>query len=417
MSDKQPVIELIAIGSELLGPCRLDTNALPIAAGLEGLGLALARKTTISDAEADIRCAVNDSLARADIVITTGGLGPTVDDCTRQVLSDCTSIELRYEKKIEDAMRKKFDLRHMDMPDNNLSQAWVPKEGTWLDNPNGTAPGLLFELPQCIVIALPGPPREMNPMLRKNVIPLLTERYGRDDRVIKRDIGTAVVSESWVDEVLRGVMKDYPNVEVSMLARPGYVDVTLSRRVSINQDGDEELESAHKAAFDALSPSAYADIDATLPEVVGRLLQEKKTTLAVAESCTGGLIGAMLTDIPGSSAYFVAGLCTYANSAKVGQLGVPESLLEEHGAVSAQVAGAMALGVCEKTGADYGLSTTGIAGPEGGTPQKPVGLVYVGVCHCGEVETHELHLAGGRSQVRQRSVAAALDLLRRALQI
>ena len=409
----EPVVELVAIGTELLGPTRTDTNALTLARALAGVGLAITRKTTLPDYPEPLFDALQGAIGRADLLITTGGLGPTVDDVTRQTLSEVTGIDLVHEPEVEAAIRRRFGDRRIEMPDNNLTQAWVPGRGTWFPNPNGTAPGLVFEPEGKLVVALPGPPRELAPMLENPLVPLLEKRFARDTRVLTRALHTANVSESWVDATLVAPMRRFPGVEVSMLARPGYVDITLARRVGKGMSEDEELDGAHRAAGQALAPHVYSDSDATLAEVVGALLFERKATLAVAESCTGGLIGAELTEVAGSSAYFLAGLCTYANAAKEAVLGVPHELIEAHGAVSREVARAMAAGACERGGADYGLSTTGIAGPGGGTVEKPVGLVYVGLSHAGKHHEVEFHFGGSRAAVRERAVAAALDLLRR----
>ncbi|MBE7559386.1 competence/damage-inducible protein A [bacterium] len=408
-----PVVELVAIGSELLGPTRVDTDALTLARALEGLGLALSRKTTVADRPEPLRVVLCEAIARADLLMTTGGLGPTVDDLTRQILSECTGIPLRYEPKVERAIRARFAERRIEMPENNLVQAWVPERGRWFPNHFGTAPGLVFEPEGKLIVALPGPPRELEPMLERYLLPLLEERFAQEERVLSKELHTAHVSESWVDATLRGALSGFADVEVSMLARPGYVDVWLSRRVPRGAATDERLRAAHAAARAALSPHVYSDGEETLPMAVGRRLREAGKRLAVAESCTGGLIGAAITEVPGSSQYFLAGLCTYANEAKLRFLGVPEALLVEHGAVSGAVAEAMARGVRAATGADYALATTGIAGPGGGTAEKPVGLVYIAVADAERCLVEEVHFGGGREVVRQRAVAAALDILRR----
>ncbi len=412
---RQPVVELVAIGSELLGPTRQDTNALTLARALEGLGLALARKTTVADRPELLRHALADALARADLLLTTGGLGPTVDDLTRPILAECTGIPLRFEARIERAIRARFAERKIPMPDNNLLQAWVPERGQWFPNHFGTAPGLVFEPEGKLVVALPGPPRELEPMLERYLLPLLEQRFAQPDRAVSRQLHTAHVSESWVDDALRGALKAFPGVEVSMLARPGYVDVWLTRRVPRDSSTDEALDAAHRAAASALAPHVYSLDEETLPMAVGRLLRQRAATLAVAESCTGGLISGALTDVPGSSQYFLAGLCTYSNPAKQRLLAVPDALIASHGAVSAPVAEAMARGVRQAIGADYALATTGIAGPGGGTPEKPVGLVYIAVCGPSHGNVEQLHFGGGRDIIRQRTVAAALELLRRFL--
>ena len=413
--------EVIAVGSELLGTSRLDTNSLFIARKLGELGIELRAKAVVGDERRRLREIFVQALERSDLVLLTGGLGPTDDDLTREVVAAALALDLIEDESITARIRERFERRGLRMPDLNRRQAMVPRGAVALANPNGSAPGLFIDVGAKAVVLLPGPPRELQPMLSLlcDDAGALGRRAGAE-RVHSVSLFTTGRSESHVEEATQPLYSQWretsPPIETTILAAPGQVEIHLSMRAADGSAARRTLEDARAQLAAALGDCVFATDGRTLPHVVGDLLLQRQLTLAAAESCTGGLLLQRLTEVAGSSAYVRGGIIAYDNAVKERLLDVPSALLAEHGAVSEPVAAAMADGVRARTGADVCVAITGIAGPGGGTAAKPVGTVViaVGVPGCPlHLRTHLF--PGGREMVRLQATQSALDRVRRLL--
>ena len=406
--------EIIAIGSELLTPERSDTNSLWLTEKLNEIGIEVKLKTVVGDDAARLEETIKDAFNRSNVVITTGGLGPTEDDITRQIAARAVGRELVFDEKVLDGIREKFARMNREMPEINRRQAYVIEGAEVLDNPNGSAPGILFAEDEKFLIILPGPPREMKPMFEEKVLPRLRQNAG-EVSVRRRILRVAGMGESAIDEQIAPIYKQYENPQTSILFNRSEVEVQLTARGKTEAEAETLLDEVSDKIAEKLGASVFARNGELMEEVVGRILTERKQTVATAESCTGGLIAQRLTETGGSSAYFMEGIVSYSNEAKMHSLNVPKELLDKHGAVSAEVAEAMARGALERAKTDFAISVTGIAGPGGGSEEKPVGLVYLGFADKNGTEHRKLNLPGDRYLIRWRSSQAALDLLRRKL--
>ena len=406
--------EIIAVGSELLTPHRTDTNSLWLTERLNSVGIEVKLKTVVGDDDARLEETIRDALKRSGVVITTGGLGPTEDDITRKIAARALSRRLTLDERVLADIRSKFLLWGRKMPEINARQAMVLEGATVLDNPNGTAPGLYVEHEGRVVALLPGPPRELKPMFDGAVLPRLAARAG-DVRVVRRVLRVTGMGESAVDERIAPVYRQYENPQTTILFTNSEIEIHLTAQGKNEQEAELLLDGLAGQIEERLGDAVFAFRGERMEEVVGLRLAVAGFTLATAESCTGGLVAERLTDVPGSSSYFMEGVVTYSNEAKTRLLGVPAELIEEHGAVSAEVAEAMAEGVKRRAGVDFGLSVTGVAGPGGGTEEKPVGLVYVALADDAHTEHKRLLLPGDRHLIRTRASQFALDLLRRRL--
>ncbi len=416
------IAETIAVGSELLLGGRLDTNSLFIAEQLAGCGIELRFKTTVGDDPSDIVTVLKTAVRRSDVVIITGGLGPTVDDVTREAVARATGRRLARRKTALNEMVARLAEWGRKPNRSQFRQAVIPAGADLLSNPVGTAPGFTLVSNGTFLAALPGVPREMEPMMRGGVVPRVQEwlsgqKAGNLTPMVRRVLHTSGVPESVVDQMLIGLIPRNSPIQLGIYASPMEIMVSLTGPAVIKEPRAESIDTVYVEARDRLREVLYGEGDDSMESVVGRLLDKQRLTLAVAESCTGGLIGHRLTQVPGSSSYLDRVAVTYSNRAKAEMLGVPMKVIERHGAVSAEVAAAMARGVRERSGTSVGLSVTGIAGPGGATERKPVGLVYVGVDGGrNDALTKEFRFHGGdRSVIKQRSSQAALDLLRRWL--
>jgi nicotinamide-nucleotide amidase len=410
--------EIIAVGSELLTASRLDTNSLAITERLRALGIALRAKTVVGDRASDLSAVFRGALGRADLVVLTGGLGSTDDDLTRDVVASELGLELVEDSAITDAIRQRFARRGLIMPEINRRQAMVPRGAVVLPNPNGTAPGLWLESGDRIVVLLPGPPRELIPMLDGPVAAALGQRssgtalYTRIVRIFGR-------SESHTEEAVRPLYAEWagasPPIDVTILAARGAIDLLLSINATSSGAAAQILELEARRAAAVLGDDVYSVEGEPIELVVGRLLKERGWRLAAAESCTGGLVLKRLTDFAGSSEYVEGGVVSYSNAMKTSLLGVDEQLIAREGAVSEAVASQMAAGVRKATNAEVGIGITGIAGPGGGSEQKAVGTVVIAA------ETPDTHVvrtkrySGGRDLVRDLASHASLDMVRRLL--
>ena len=406
--------EIIAVGSELLTPEKTDTNSLWLTGKLNEIGVEVKLKTIVGDDEARLEETIRDAVKRSDVVITTGGLGPTEDDITRQVSGRAVGRELVFHEELVVELRERFRRWGREMPEINKRQAFVIDGAEILPNPNGSAVGMMLELTDKLFVVLPGPPREMKPMFENFVLPKLKETAG-EIYVKRRILRVSGMGESAVDEVIAPIYGAFKNVQTSILFSKSEIEVHLSAQSKTEQEADEVLERLAGKIVEALGTAVFAVNGETMEEVVGKMLADSGKTLALAESCTGGLIGMRLTDVPGSSKYFLEGAITYSNEAKMRTLGVPREVLDSHGAVSAETAEAMAAGIREKVESDYGVSVTGIAGPDGGTKEKPVGTVFVGYADISGTRSLKITLPGDRYLIRWRSSQAALDYLRRQM--
>lgn len=406
--------EIIAIGSELLTPFRTDTNSLWLTEKLNDIGIDVKLKTVVGDDPARLEEAIRDALKRSDLVITTGGLGPTEDDITRPVSAKAIGRELVYQDEIEDRLRERFRSWGREMPEINKRQAFVIEGAQILPNPTGSAVGMFIPIGQKALILMPGPPREMQPMFVNFVFPRLSEKAD-GIRVKRRVIKISGMGESAVDEAVSDIYRSYQDLQTSILFNKSEVELHLTVHSEDVNYAAELLDDVAARISEKLGLSVFSLNGESMEEVVGRLLTQRGETVAVAESCTGGLIAMRLTDVPGSSAYFMQGAITYSNVAKMSVLGVSALTLEKLGAVSEETAREMAEGMRTKARTDHAISVTGIAGPDGGSEEKPVGTVYVGYSGKMGTKAIRLSLPGDRFLVRWRSSQAALDYLRRQL--
>jgi nicotinamide-nucleotide amidase len=406
--------EIVAIGSELLSPDKVDTNGPWLTGRLSELGIVVRTRTLVGDDVAIVSEAVGDALRRSDLVITTGGLGPTEDDVTREATARALDRNLIYHDDIEAHLSERFRAWGREMPEINKRQAWVIDGAVILPNPNGSAVGMLVETDAKALAVLPGPPRENQPMFDQHVLPRL-DRFRGDGVTRRRVLRVSGMGESAVDELAAPIYKGFSAIETSILFNRSEVEIHLLAREATAKAADEQLANLTGRLTDAFGAALFSTNGESMEEVVGRLLIERGETLALAESCTGGLIGERITNVAGSSEYFLEGAVTYSNQAKTRMLGVPAELIESHGAVSAECAEAMASGARQLSGADHAVSVTGIAGPGGGSAEKPVGLVFIGYAGPEDVRSLKLVLPGDRYLIRWRASQAALDYLRRQL--
>jgi len=410
--------EVIAVGSELLGSTRVDTNSLFLADRLASLGIELRAKSVVGDDRQRLADVFRAALSRADLVILTGGLGPTDDDLTREVVAETLGLALRENPAIVAEIEERFAARGLRMPQVNRRQGMVPHGASVLPNPRGTAPGLSIDHEGRVVVLLPGPPREMQPMFDALCAGTLAARAG-GSRIHKETLFVAGRGESHVEEIAQPIYSRWaaesPPIETTILAMPGQVELHLALRADAG-GAAARLRAAHAELIGALGKDVFSTDGRSMEEVVGALLRERGLTIAAAESCTGGLLMSRLTDVAGSSEYVLGGAVAYSDALKTTFAGVPPSLIEAHGAVSEPVAVALADGVRERTGASLGLGITGIAGPGGGTPQKPVGTVVIALSGSGVTgRVRTFSFFGGRPQVKFQATQGALDMVRRAL--
>ena len=420
MTTRPPIrtAEVIAVGSELLGSTRLDTNSLFLSDRLSALGIELRAKSVVGDNREHLAAIFTQALGRVDLVVLTGGLGPTADDLTRDVVAQSLGLEQKEDPAIVERLEKRFAARGMRMPAINRGQAMVPRGAVAIDNPNGTAPGLYIEAGDKIVLLLPGPPREMQPMVERLSKGALLARAS-DERIYRVSLYLTGRGESHVEEISQPLYSQWagetPPIETTILASPGQVELHLSTRSSDGDAAMRRLTAARDTLASALGIEVYSIDGTPLEQVVGQLLLSRGLTIAAAESCTGGLFMSRLTDVPGSSAYVQAGVVAYSNAAKTSLVDVDPGLIAAHGAVSEPVAVAMADGARARTGAAVGVGITGIAGPGGGTPQKPVGTVAVAVSSGDGATVRTFNFVGPRAQVKFWATQTALDMVRRML--
>lgn len=410
---------VIAVGSELLTPHKLDTNSLFLTERLNDLGVKVRYKSVVGDEPHDIAAAVRQAVAHADLIVLTGGLGPTQDDVTRDAVASLFGLTLYEDPSVLASIRSRFEARRLEMPSINRRQALVPEGAIVLSNPNGTAPGLWLERHDVTCLLLPGPPRELCPIFERSASGYIAER-AEGQRVFRRVLKVVGHAESYVEALTQPIYSQWrpPRAPIGtmILASPGQVELHLSTREGASESVHQVLDDATAELSGVLGRSLVSTDGASLEAVVGRLLSARRCPVAVAESCTGGLTACRLTDVPGASAYVHAGWVTYCDQAKIDLLRVDPAVISEHGAVSEAVASAMAVGARERGGGGYGLGISGVAGPGGGSVEKPVGMVCVALAGIdGEVRIRTFRFQGEREAVRFQASQAALDMLRRDL--
>jgi nicotinamide-nucleotide amidase len=402
---------ILSVGDELISGATVDTNSAWLSQELADRGVRVVRHVTVSDDLAAIAFAIGQGVADCQLVIITGGLGPTEDDLTRQALAKVMGVKLAEDEHSFQRISAFFTAMNRPMTPSNRVQALVPEGGWAIDNECGTAPGLAASVGAAKVYVLPGPPHEMKDMFTRRVAPLLPPL----GQIARRTLHTCGAGESQIGEKLADLMQRGRNPSVGTTAGSGLVSVRILAHGETRESAAAMAAAVAAEAAGRLGDLVFACGDQGMAEVVGEALRQAKATLALAESCTGGLVGELITAVPGSSDYFRGGIVCYANQVKTDLLGVSEALLAAHGAVSAEVAAVMAAAAAQRLGADWGLSLTGIAGPGGGSEAKPVGMVFVGLSGPGVQAVHRHVFPGGREMVRRRAALWAMNHLRLAL--
>ena len=406
---------ILAIGSEMLTPFRVDTNSLFITDRLNAIGYDIRLKAVVGDDVGELARTIESALAWADLLVITGGLGPTEDDMTRDAVAHVLGLEMDVDEEIVARLRDRFARRGMTMPEINRRQAVVPRGADVLPNPNGTAPGLWLEKGRTALVLLPGPPREMKPMLEAVIAERLAPKSSGSG-LFRRVLKISGRAESDVDAQASPIYGPWTAralpISTTILAVLGQIELHLTVQAPGKGEADVALDAAVRELQDALGPSVYSIDGRALEQVVGDLLRQHQKTIATAESCTGGLLASRLTDVPGSSDYMDRGVVCYSNQSKTDLAGVPQRLIREHGAVSEPVATAMAEGIRSRAGTNAGIGITGIAGPGGGTPDKPVGTVAIAVAVDEEIRVRTFQFIGPREMVKFQAAQSALNMTR-----
>ncbi|MDP9267636.1 MAG: competence/damage-inducible protein A [Acidobacteriota bacterium] len=410
--------EIIAIGSELLTPYRQDTNSLFLTDGLNALGIEVDFKSVVGDTREHLVNAARIAFGRADVILFMGGLGPTEDDLTRECVAEALGIELRRDPGLTGDLYKWFAGRRLKMPESNLKQADVLTGAVTLPNANGTAPGQWLETEwagrKLVVVLLPGPPREIKPIFEEQVMVRL-RAVSPGERIATRVLKVAMMGESACDEIAAKVYKKYHDIQTTILAGAGEVQIHLRGHAKTLELAKAKVDRLADELEDALEPHLFSSAGESLEQIVGYYLDMRGVTIATAESCTGGLVAERLTSVAGSSRYFLGGVVAYSNDLKTGFVDIPPALIEEHGAVSREIAVALAEGIRKRCASQLGLGVTGVAGPGGGSEEKPVGLVYCALADGKKTEVVQRNFPGDRERVRWYASQQALDMVRRKL--
>ena len=410
--------EIIAVGSELLTPHRQDTNSLYLTEKLNDLGVEVRFKCIVGDDREGLTAAAKLAMRRSDIIIFSGGLGPTEDDLTRESVADALGLQLQRDPQIVAKLEERFAKRGMKMSANNLKQADVVASATALPNTLGTAPGQwiagMYDGQERLLMLLPGPPYELKALFENECLPRLRARIPTQ-HIATRTLKMAMMPESQVDARVAPIYKTYTDVETTILAGAGEIQLHLRCRKDSSAEAEARVAELADKIEDELGDAIFSRKGESIEQIVSYLLQMRSMTLAVAESCTGGLLAERITSLGGSSRYFLGGAVVYSNELKTQFANVPKALIDQHGAVSREVASAMAEGIRKRCVASYGVGITGVAGPGGGTEQKPVGLVYIALAGEEGTQVVERNFPGDRTRIRQFSTQQALEMIRRAL--
>ena len=402
---------IVSVGNELLSGQTVDTNVSYLSEKLLSIGIPTVSSYTVGDDIDLIVRSLDLASSDADVVLTTGGLGPTDDDLTRQSFAKFLGAELQLRNELLQKIQNLFAKRDMQMPERNKVQAYIPAGAKALANNLGTAPGIIAQVKSKLLIAMPGVPSEMKEMFEKSVLPEL-KKIATDQAVVVRKLKCFGAGESDIAELLGSLCQRGRNPLINCTAKHGVITLYIIATAKDKIEAQQMAEKDEELLRNMLGELIYGTGEQTLAEVVGQKLTQQKKTITVAESCTGGTLAKLLTDIPGASRYFTHGWVTYSNNAKNSELGVPADLIEKHGSVSNQVAQAMAQGARKMAGTDFAIAVTGIAGPIGGSEQKPVGLVYISVDSDSGCETKRFIMPGDRDFIRLRTAQTALNMLR-----
>lgn len=408
-------VELVCVGTEILLGNIVNTNAAYLAEQCAMLGLSCYHQSVVGDNEQRMEETIRRAVSRSDIVILSGGLGPTKDDLTKEVTARVFDMELLEDPHTRARIQEYFDQNHRgQITENNWKQAQVPEGAMVIDNYNGTAPGLILQKDGKTAILLPGPPNELKPMFERDIRPFLNRL--EPEGIYSKMVKICGFGESKVESMITDIMESQTNPTIAPYAKTGEVHLRITAKAINEETADEMMEPMMEELYRRFGSQIFTTEEAvTLEETVVELLKEKGKTVTTAESCTGGLVAGRLLNVPGASSVYMEGYITYSNEAKEKLLGVSHSTLEQYGAVSKETACEMAEGAAKAAGADLAISVTGIAGPDGGTKEKPVGLVYVGCYADGEARAYEFHFTGNRAKNRESTVAKALTILREAL--
>ena len=403
--------EIIAVGSELLTPDRMDTNSLFLTEELNKIGIEVVRKSIVGDNRDTLRAAFHEALQRVELVIASGGLGPTEDDLTRETVADLLGRKLQLNKAILQYIEGRFRQLGREMPPVNVRQAMVPEGAEVLENPRGSAPGLWIEDRGRWIALLPGPPRELKPMFQEQILPRV-ERRASGVRMFHRELRVAGMGESALEQRIKPIYTRYADVGTTILAAPGEIQIHLRIWTDDAAHAQKTLDEISQSFELALTDRIFSQDGSSLEEVVANILTMNSATISAAESCTGGLLAQRLTSIPGSSSYFVGGVVCYSNELKTAWADVPPEILKSKGAVSSEVAIALADGIRRRVSSTLGVGITGIAGPGGGSEEKPVGTVHVAIAHAGGVKERGVRFPGDREAIRWHAAQLALDMVR-----
>lgn len=406
------IVEIISTGTELLLGQIVNTNAPYIAKRLNELGFDVLFQSTVGDNRGRMSQVLSTALDRADIIITTGGLGPTQGDITKEVAAQLLGRPMYLHQPSLDRIKAFFASRKIIMTDNNIRQAMVPEQSLVLANDRGTAPGIILEADAKTIIHLPGPPPEMEAMLEMSVVPYLKNRFGSQGIILSRVLRTYGIGESLLEEKIKDFIKTQSNPTIALLARYAEINVRLTAKAATEEAAQVLIANLEHQVRQRIGEYIFGIDDESLELVIGRMLADRSLTVSLAESCTGGLVSSRITDIPGSSEYLLGSVVCYSNRIKTSAVGVPADTLARFGAVSSQTALAMAEGIRQKFDSSIGIGITGIAGPGGAMPGKPVGLVYIAVSGPAGNMCHEHNFAGQRTGIKQRTANAALNYLR-----
>ena len=409
------IVEIVSTGSELLLGQIVNTNAPYLAKKLNELGYDAVYQTTVGDNRSRMASVLSIALERADIVITSGGLGPTLGDITKEVSSQLLNRKMLLHEPSVEHIRGFFERRRLTMTDNNMRQAMMPEGAIVVKNERGTAPGVIIEHENKTIIHLPGPPMELEHMFENGILPYLSGRFGGQGIIVSKVLRTYGLGESSLEERIRDFLLIQKNPTIALLARSGEIHVRLTAKGESEESARALIGELEPRIRERIGEFVFGTDEQKLEEVAGKELTARKYTIALAESCTGGAVTARLTDVPGSSSYLIGSVVSYSNQIKRDVVGVPEAVLQAKGAVSEETARAMAEGIRSRFGADIGVGITGIAGPDGGTKQKPVGLVHIAVAGPQGTIAGEERFVGQRNVVRTRASNAALAMIRHYL--
>ncbi len=407
------IAEILAVGTEILLGNIVNTNGQYIANRLAELGINVYHQSVVGDNEERLKQAYDLAFKRADLVITTGGLGPTKDDLTKEVAFDYFTKESILYEDILKNIEGFFKRLNVEMGESNKKQAYFPKDAIIMPNNNGTAPGCIIESHNKVLAVLPGPPREMKAMFEESLLPYLSKF--QDGVLFSKTLRIIGIGESQVEEMIEDIIDNSTNPTVAPYAKEGEVILRITAKAKNKDEAEKLVLPVEKSIRDRLGNQVYGEGETSIEEVLGKMLVDNNLSIATAESCTGGLLAGRIINYPGISAVFKEGAITYTNESKIKRLKVKKETLEKFGAVSSQTAAEMAQGIAKVTGTDIGISTTGIAGPGGGSEEKPVGLVYVGFYFKGEIKTKEFNLVGDRQRIRNNTVTRTLEWVRREI--